>query len=562
MADIFFFERDEAGVTASHPVQVQLPAIVAPVPDEQQAKNFNALRDPLVILGCKELPNDHFEFDSSFVGPRATKAFSRFKALLDLHLEDERFPPSALFGHADPTGKPGYNRMLSGRRSTAVYGVLTKNTDIWENLFSNGFGGDVWGVAAIQTMLSISLITLPGSGLPEAPFYLDEIDGAKTEQTRKATAEAIAAYRAARGLGNTLGAKERKTLFKEYMDAICNGPDFKLAKTDFIARGQGGAALTGDVMGCGEFNPRFLLTAAAVKAAEKDKSLQPARDESYAVNRRVIIYVFKHGTEIEPAKWPCPAPRSEDVAPCQKRFWSDGEKRQKEAADQRTFGEEMTHLAPDDNGDLVETPIEQTGNTMGCRFYQGFARHSPCEAKLKEWVIRFKLPTFGGRLLTLSNRRFFAKVGESESSPEIRGTTDDFGALRLPVLSEQTLMTIKLDAASALAPPADPAAPVDPADESRFLTVTVDGGALEFRDTDNDLAIKQRLYNMGFGEKPPKTWSDREFQRALRSFRERNGLVNASDADVRERIVTVHDLSVLPPDDEDDPDPAPLPPGA
>ena len=41
----------------------------------------------------------------------------------------------------------------------------------------------------------------------------------------------------------TLQAAHRKLLFREYMDAICNGPDFQLAPTDFIARGQGGAGL-------------------------------------------------------------------------------------------------------------------------------------------------------------------------------------------------------------------------------------------------------------------------------------------------------------------------------
>ena len=86
------------------------------------------------------------------------------------------------------------------------------------------------------------------SGLPEAPFYLGEIDGGKTPATRQATATAIAAWREARGLGagNTLGPAQRKQLFKEYMDALCNGPDFKLAPTDFIAKAQGGAALKGD----------------------------------------------------------------------------------------------------------------------------------------------------------------------------------------------------------------------------------------------------------------------------------------------------------------------------
>jgi len=569
MGAIFVFEKDASGVIASHPPTVSLPVIAAPVPEEQQGKKFNAIRDPLVILGCKDLPDDHFEFDSSFVLPRSARAFKKFGDFLRAHQqrdEAKRFPPSALFGHADPTGKPGYNRMLSGRRATAVYGVLTKNPAIWEDLFSNSFGGDVWGLKSVQNMLSISLITLTDIGLPEAPFYQDAIDGGKTPATRKATAEAISAWREKRGLGkgNTLGAAQRRQLFQEYMDAICNGPDFKLLPTDFIAKGQGGAGLKGDVMGCGEFNPRFLLTDAAVKAADKDPDLREARNEAYAVNRRVIIYVFKHDTEINPAKWPCPIARSEDGSACKKRFWSDGEKRRAEADDERTFGDDMTHLGADDAGQLVETPIEQTGYTMACRFYQGFARRSPCEAKFKEWVVRFQIPGFNGKLETLKNRRFVAILGESASSPELRGTTDDFGAIRLPVISEKTKMRVKLDAGQLLAPPDDNAPQdEDPTDEERFLIVDLDAGNLEFRDTDNQRGIKQRLYNLGFGEQPPDRWSRDEFSRALIAFRERHDMAKASDDEVNQRIVSEHDLIDLPePPSDDDATPAPTGPGA
>jgi hypothetical protein len=555
MADVFFFDRDASGVTASHPRSVVLPVIVAPVPEEQVGDKFNAVRDPLVVLGCKEMPNKHFDFDSSFLGPQSAAAFQRLKTFLGLHRErdaQKRFPPSAVFGHADPTGQPGYNRMLSGRRASAVYGVLTRDTALWEALFSPGFQGDVWGDKAIQTMLSISLSTLQPSGLPEAPFYLGEIDGAKTAATRKQTEQAISAWRTARGLGKgtTLGAAQRKVLFAEYMDALCT-PEFKLAKTDFIAKGQGGAALKGDVMGCGEFNPRFLLTAKAVKEAEIHPEQREARNESYAVNRRVIVYVFKHGTEIDPARWPCPAARSEDTGPCSKRFWSDGEKRQKEAEDERTFGDDMTHLKADDQGQVEEIPIDRTGNTMACRFYHGFARYSPCEVKPKEWVVRFIVPGFNGTQRLLKNRRFVAILGESASSPELRGSTDEFGVVRLPVFSDKTKMTVRLDAASDLAP-GDPPPDGDPADEARFLSVVLDGGALEFRDPDNDLAIKQRLYNLGFGEHAPAKWDQREFDRAMAAFRRRNKMEKASDAEVRDRIISGHDLAGVPDEPKED----------
>lgn len=325
-----------------------------------------------------------------------------------------------------------------------------------------------------------------------------------------------------------------------------------MARTDFIAKGQGGAGLKGDVMGCGEFNPRFLLTADAVKQAEKHVELRDARNESYAVNRRVIVYVFKHGTEIKPARWPCPVARSEDTGPCSQRFWSDGERRQKEADTERTFGDDMAHLQADGQGQLIETPVEQTGNTMACRFYHGFARFSPCEVKPKEWVVRFVVPSFNGKLRLLKNRRYLALLGESPSSPQMRGSTDDFGVMRLPVFSEKTRITVRLDAVSERASDDAPASDGPSVDEDRFLSVVLDGGALAIRDPADDLAIKQRLYNLGFGEHAPDTWSQKEFDRALAAFRKRNQMDKATDAEVRERIISGHDLAGVPDDPDDD----------
>jgi hypothetical protein len=64
------------------------------------------------------------------------------------------------FGHADPVGNDNYNKILSGRRAAAVYGMLTHDAAIWEDLFSNTgrFAlpavGDRWGDEALQTMLA------------------------------------------------------------------------------------------------------------------------------------------------------------------------------------------------------------------------------------------------------------------------------------------------------------------------------------------------------------------------------------------------------------------------
>ena len=191
---------------------------------------------------------------------------------------------------------------------------------------------------------------------------------------------------------------------------------------------------------------------------------------------------------------------------------------------------------------------------MRCRFYHSFAVNSPCEAKFKEWVIRFKVPTFNGQLAVLSFRRYVVKVGESENSPVIRGNTDEFGVVRIPMFDEKTNITIRIDAGRDLTeadnnPPKDG----DPVDESTFLSFVLAGGVLHNRDIDDNLAAKQRLYNLGFGEHAPDTWTDNEFQRAFAAFRHKNNLDNASDDDVRREIMKQHDLIGIPkpPPDED-----------
>ena len=51
-------------------------------------------------------------------------------------------------------GNDDYNKTLSGRRAAAVYGLLVRDPVLWEKLFSNKFGNDIWGDDAIATMNS------------------------------------------------------------------------------------------------------------------------------------------------------------------------------------------------------------------------------------------------------------------------------------------------------------------------------------------------------------------------------------------------------------------------
>ena len=555
---IFILDTDPSGTVATHAPRVVLPVLAAPVPEEQKAKNFNTIRQPLVVIGCMHLPDRGFAFDSSIVSPDAKPAFTKFARLMQKLKERDpqeknRFPPCAVFGHADPTGKDEYNKTLSGRRALAVYGLLTRDVTIWDELFNNTTVGDHWGTKAIQTMLSTPLRP-PPKDQTEDPFYTGPIDGGQTPQTKSQTNQAISAYKQVRGFGSgsTLSTAERHQLFRDYMNAICVDPagdPFELKPTDFIAKGKGGKTLKADVQGCGEFNPIFILNKALVEDAKKDKIAAEVRNEQYRVDRRAIIYVFEHGTEVDHTAWPCPTAR-EGFEECKVRFWSDADTRRQEAEEDRSFGENMSYLTVDDNNNLVETPIKQTGNTMACRFYHSFAVHSPCEAKLKEWVIRFGVTAANGKIFKLRFRRFVAKLGESENSPVFRGTTDENGVVRLPVLSENVKMKILLDAARDIDPNDGPPDADEKVDESRFLAYILDGGALKPRDIDDDLAVKQRLYNLGFGEHAPETWTKEEFDRAFGAFRHRNQMDNASSDDVRRRIMDRHDLTGIP----DDPD--------
>lgn len=592
---VFILDIGPDGVVATHPGRVELPVLVAPIPEEDKAKKFNTVRPHLVPIGCLRLHKTGFEFDSSFVGRSAELRFVAFAKLMQaLRKQDDqdpqRFPPCAVFGHADPTGQDAYNKTLAGRRALAVYAVLVRDGDIWNELFDPGMGGDHWGEKAIQTILSVSLKRGPdGEPVtpPEPPFYTGIIDGAKTPETLKQTRDAVHSWEAARNLPPEfpLHAKTRKQLFLEYMDVICHdssGKRFQLnPKTDFIARRKDGKGLKGDVMGCGDFNPTFRLDKASEDLAKKDPVLAQVRNDLYVIDRRAVVYVFRHGTEIDFNKWPCPKVR-EGPGDCRKRFWSDGEKRRHSGPEERTFGENMTVLELDDANNVTVHPIDETGNLMACRFYHAFAVNSPCEVKVKEWVIRLKIDGFNGQQILLKNRRYVVKAGETSFAPVIRGTTNDDGEVRIPVFDEKTKMTLSVDARDlpdekpdqkkdqkgdgsagnngasqpGAAAPAAAGAP-DPGvdsdrfpDEDQFVSMVLDCGGLKFRDADDDLAIKQRLYNLGFGEHAPAAWSKDEFDTALRQFKKRNNLQNADDDAVRNAILEQHDLGGSPPPDD------------
>jgi len=258
----------------------------------------------------------------------------------------------SIFGHADPTGDDPYNKALSGRRATAIYALLTRDTDKWEKLFSSPFGGDNWGLRTIQRMLSTigPAISVDGQMGPE-------------------TSGAIKNFQKSKGSAQTGNADKgtRAKLFADYMDKICldtTGKPFKLQKSDFLAKGAS-ADGKGDFQGCGEFNPFLVFsTAEAALFASPDGPDQGEthvknRNDENAPNRRVMALLFKPGTVISTAKWPCPTV-NEGIAGCKARFWSDGETRRNPQGARRTF--------------------DDTKDTYGCRFYHRLFAMSPCGA--------------------------------------------------------------------------------------------------------------------------------------------------------------------------------------
>src|SRR5262249_10628096 len=151
-----------------------------------------------------------------------------------------------IFGHADPVGDDVTNKQLSGRRAAAIYALLTRKTEIWEDLYSNTgkfaskFSKDSWGLEVVQIIME-HLGLAPGN-----------TDGKMDDATKTA----LTAFQEKNGITPGTGkndAPTREKLFLAYMDALCT-PEFKLKESDFVAQGADPLG-KGEYQGCGEFNP-------------------------------------------------------------------------------------------------------------------------------------------------------------------------------------------------------------------------------------------------------------------------------------------------------------------
>jgi len=322
----------EGGYAGSHKIQDQFPILAAP----SHGKEKNTIREELITVACWKIDDVRFHFDSSFVMPGSKPEFAEFAAVR----ASVPGAPLSLFGHADPVGDDTYNKKLSGRRAKAIYGVLTRDVAMWEQLYSNSEGvSDDWKLNHLQIMLG-ALGFDPGNTSGNAT--------AKSNQ-------AIKDFQSKNG-GPSTGSADTATrakLFKAYMDFLC---PVTVPKGEFLG---GGASPAGkaDYQGCSEFNPLMMFSAAENQkfSASSNKTERNAENQ---VNRRVLGLFFRPGTKVPLDAWPCPT-AAEGTAGCVQRFWSDSAKRRQNQEKRRTFAE--------------------NGDTFACRFYERLVKFSPCE---------------------------------------------------------------------------------------------------------------------------------------------------------------------------------------
>ena len=312
----------DAGVAAEHDSAEPLELVVGPTTSNE----FNTARLRLIPVACFRVDDIRFAFDSSFIPfePNTRNNIqAELKLLVDL-LRDHPGSPLSIFGHADPVGNDDYNKQLSGRRATVIYALVISNQEpdaaglLWQKVAQQ----ENWGTGQRATMRTVT--GLP-SGTPDSE------------------------------------------LFKAYLKKL-SPPELQVGKKDFLAQGADPNG-KGDFQGCSEFNPAFIFSSKKNTEFESttDKS---ARNDANAPNRRVMILLFRKGSKVDPARWPCPR-ATEGVSGCRKRFWSDGDSRR-------------SARLPD-----KDRKFEDTKDTFACRFYQRLLIKSPCEQALA--MVRIRL---------------------------------------------------------------------------------------------------------------------------------------------------------------------------
>lgn len=315
----------DGGVSGKHPEPEPLEFLVGPTTSDQ----YNTILLFPNPIACWRVDDVRFAFNSSFVNADPTPdnpndIRAELAHLVDL-VKDHQGAPLSVFGHADPVGTDDYNKKLSGRRAAVIYGLLVAHGDtaLGVQLWQQVAAAEHWGKDQRQVMEQVT-------GLPSTTPI--------------------------------------NTLIQSYIQKLCP-VGLKLGQKDFLAQGADSNG-KGDYQGCSEFNPVLLFSEedqskydqARQRNSKDDQPTIQAQNAANAPNRRVLVLLFRKGSKVDPAKWPCPS-SSADGSGCKKRFWGggpDGEKRR------------STHLSG------VPRKFEDKEDTFGCRFFQRISYKSPC----------------------------------------------------------------------------------------------------------------------------------------------------------------------------------------
>lgn len=466
----------KGGVAAEHGRRPSLAVYVGPTTET----GYNTLRATLLPTACWRLEAMRFDFDSSFVKPEAAAEFRHFAALW----QRTGHPTLSVFGHADPSGEDEYNKQLSGRRATAIYAVLVRNTDLWEELYANDVSGDSWGFRSVQSML----------------VAVGYDAGAPTGSSNATTDAAVRAFQTDRGLkvDGIVGPNTRRELYLAYMDFLCRDEaeqPFVLAPGDFLG---GGADPKGkaDRQGCSEFNPVLVFS--------KDESRElsaparkPERNARNQPNRRVLIFLFPAGTHLSPDLWPCPR-TNEGSSACKQQFWADGDTRRNPQDQPREYA---THH-----------------NTFACRFYDGMARRSPCEIVRKTLTARL----LDGDKHAIPGAQYRLSVGAHDVRED---TADSSGRLTESDVLAPSKVTLEWGCPEEVER-LEGAFPYQ-----RVISLDLVGGDEE--------DARKRLHNLGY---PVAT----DLEPALRAFQEDYGVSPTGELDdaTKTKLALVHDTGV------------------
>lgn len=508
----------DGGITGVHAPARSFAALVGPATGEE----FNRLVAPLRPCACWRVDDMRFEFDSSFVLPEISEELRLLSRLRQAHPDS----PLSLFAHADPVGNDDYNKALSGRRATAIYALLTRNTELWERLYQQPLGRDRWGRPALQIMLDT--LAEPDEDDTEEDADTDSQagkgDGASFQKTpwmglveneeeraapavdpsspedKQEPSDADDPARAANDSPDPVAPYEadpaqRQRLYLAYMDRLA-GPALELSAEDFLGRGSD-AGGKGDYQGCGEFNPVRLFSQAENEAyaAAKDKT---ERNLENAPNRRVVIYLFAPGSRVDPTLWPCPR-ANEGAAGCRARFWSDGAQRRANTDERREYSE--------------------TGDTFACRFYDRLARESPCEAAPDP--IHIRLYDLEENFIAHAPFRLLPEGAEAR-----RGRANAGGFISTRTTAGLTEAQIEWGF-----PPVPGQKPAYVFSDDIFLNV---------EESDPDARAARQLTNLGYTQEAPLADKVFSFQE---DYQERFGLevTGQLDAPTRDAIESVHD---------------------